>query len=104
MYGLKVQKLLAQGNGYKQHALKGQKLLAQGNGYKQHALKGQKLLAQGNGYKQHALKGQKLANLQLFVRPPRVPFFSLRAYHFLRGLNLVNDCSKCHEIRNICTL
>ena len=41
------------------HALKGQKLLAQGNGRKQHALnqrspaegkgKGQKLLAQGNG-------------------------------------------------------
>ncbi len=31
MYGLKAQKLLAQGNGYKQHALKGQKLLAQGN-------------------------------------------------------------------------
>ena len=30
MYGLKAQKLLAQGNGYKQHALKGQKLLAQG--------------------------------------------------------------------------
>ena len=52
--------LLAQGNGYKQHALKGQKLLAQGNGYKQHALKGQKLLTLGNGYKQHALKGQKL--------------------------------------------
>ena len=43
---------------------------------------------------------------QLFVRPPRVTFFSLslRAYRFLRGLNLVNDCSKCHEIRNICTL
>lgn len=41
---------------------------------------------------------------QLFVRFARVPFFSLRAYHFLRGLNLVNDCSKCHEIRNICTL
>lgn len=41
---------------------------------------------------------------QLFVRPPRVPFLSLRAYHFLRGLSLVNDCSKCHEIRNICTL
>lgn len=40
---------------------------------------------------------------QLFVRPPRVPF-TLRAYHFLRGLSLVNDCSKCHEIRNICTL
>ena len=38
MYGLKAQKFLAQGNGYKQHALKGQKLLAQGNGYKQHAL------------------------------------------------------------------
>ena len=46
-YGLKAQKLLAQGNGHKQHALKGQKLLAQGNGHKQHALKGQKLLAQG---------------------------------------------------------
>ena len=30
MYGLKAQKFLAQGNGYKQHALKGQKLLAQG--------------------------------------------------------------------------
>ena len=30
-YGLKAQKLLAQGKGYKQHALKGQKLLAQGN-------------------------------------------------------------------------
>ena len=44
----KGQKLLAQGNGRKQHALKGQKLLAQGNGRKQHALKGQKLLAQGN--------------------------------------------------------
>ena len=46
--GLKSQKFIAQGNGYKQHALKGQKLLAQGNGYKQHALKGQKLLAQGS--------------------------------------------------------
>ena len=46
-YGLKAQKLLAQGNGRKQHALKGQKFLAQGNGRKQHALKGQKLLAQG---------------------------------------------------------
>ena len=46
-YGLKAQKLLAQGNGRKQHAMKGQKLLAQGNGCKQHALKGQKLLAQG---------------------------------------------------------
>ena len=31
MYGLKAQKLLAQSNGYKQHALKGQKLLAQGS-------------------------------------------------------------------------
>ena len=31
MYGLKAQKFLAQGNGYKQHALKGQKLLAQGS-------------------------------------------------------------------------
>ena len=40
--------LLAQGNGYKQHALKAHKLLAQGNGYKQHALKAQKLLAQGS--------------------------------------------------------
>ena len=29
-YGLKAQKLIAQGNGHKQHALKGQKLLAQG--------------------------------------------------------------------------
>ena len=29
-YGLKAQKLIAQGNGRKQHALKGQKLLAQG--------------------------------------------------------------------------
>ena len=29
-YGLKAQMLLAQSNGYKQHALKGQKLLAQG--------------------------------------------------------------------------
>ena len=49
--------------------------------------------------------GAKFAKLQLFVRPPKSPvFFSLRAYHFLRGLNLVNDCSKCHEIRNICTL
>ena len=37
-YGLKAQMLLAQSNGYKQHALKGQKLLAQSNGYKQHAL------------------------------------------------------------------
>ena len=47
---------------------------------------------------------------QLFVRPPRVPFFfSLSGLisfccRFLRGLNLVNDCSKCREIRNICTL
>ena len=30
-YGLKAQKLIAQGKGHKQHALKGQKLLAQGN-------------------------------------------------------------------------
>ena len=29
-YGLKAQKLLAQGSARKQHALKGQKLLAQG--------------------------------------------------------------------------
>ena len=29
--GLKSQKFIAQGNGYKQHALKGQKLLAQGS-------------------------------------------------------------------------
>lgn len=42
-----------------------------------YGLKAQKLLAQGNGYKQHALKGQKLANLQLFVRPPKSPVFSL---------------------------
>ena len=47
-FGLKAQKLLAQGNGRKQHALEAQKLLAQSNGRKQHALKGQKLLAQGN--------------------------------------------------------
>ena len=31
MYGLKAQKLIAQGSARKQHALKGQKLLAQGN-------------------------------------------------------------------------
>ena len=48
MYGLKAQKLLAQGSGRKRHALKGQKLLAQVSGRKQHALKGQKLLAQGS--------------------------------------------------------
>ena len=48
-YGLKAQKLLAQGSASKQHALKGQKLLAQGNASKQHALKGQKLLAQDYG-------------------------------------------------------
>ena len=47
-YGLKAQKLLAQGIARKQHALKGQQLIAQGcYGHKQHALKGQKLLAQG---------------------------------------------------------
>ena len=44
---------------------KGQKLLAQGNGHKQHALKGQKLLARGSALGYHvrkpvALKGQKL--------------------------------------------
>lgn len=32
MYGLKAQKLLTQGKGYKQHALKAQKLLAQSKG------------------------------------------------------------------------
>ena len=31
MYGLKAQKLIAQGSARKQHALKGQKLLAQGS-------------------------------------------------------------------------
>ena len=31
VYGLKAQKLLAQGSARKQHALKGQKLLAQGS-------------------------------------------------------------------------
>ena len=39
MYGLKAQKLLAQGNGYKQHALKGQKLLAQGSALGYHVPK-----------------------------------------------------------------
>ena len=48
VYGLKAQKLLAQGSARKQHALKAQKLLAQGSARKQHALKGQKLLAQGS--------------------------------------------------------
>ena len=38
-YGLKAQKLLAQGKGYKQHALKGQKLLAQGNALGYHERK-----------------------------------------------------------------
>ena len=47
MYGLKAQKLIAQGIARKQHALKGQKLIAQGIARKQHALKGQKLIAQG---------------------------------------------------------
>ena len=71
MYGLKSQKLLAQSNGYKQHALKGQKLLAQGNGYKQHALKGQKLLAQGSALGIMAIgkapcKGKSLMNCSEF--------------------------------------
>ena len=48
MYGLKAQKLIAQGIARKQHVLKGQKLIAQGIARKQHALKGQKLLAQGS--------------------------------------------------------
>ena len=39
MYGQKVQKLLAQSNGYKQHALKGQKLLAQGSALGYHVRK-----------------------------------------------------------------
>ena len=39
MYELKAQKLLAQSNGYKQHALKGQKLLAQGNALGYHVRK-----------------------------------------------------------------
>ncbi len=39
MYGLKAQKLLAQSNGYKQHALKGQKLLAQGSALGYHVRK-----------------------------------------------------------------
>ena len=48
MYGLKAQKLIAQGIARKQHALKGQKLLAQGSALGYHvrkpvALKGQKL-------------------------------------------------------------
>ena len=47
-YGLKAQKLLAQGIARKQHALKGQKLLAQGSARKQHTFKGQKLLAEGS--------------------------------------------------------
>ena len=38
-YGLKAQMLLAQGNGYKQHALKGQKLLAQGSALGYHVRK-----------------------------------------------------------------
>ena len=39
MYGLKAQKFLALGNGYKQHALKGQKLLAQGSALGYHVRK-----------------------------------------------------------------
>jgi hypothetical protein len=67
MYGLKAQKLLAQGCGRKQHALKGQKLLAQGSARKQHALKGQKLLAQGSALGIMAIgkapcKGKSLIN------------------------------------------
>ena len=38
------------------YALKAQKLIAQGNGHKQHALKGQKLLAQGNALGYHVRK------------------------------------------------
>ena len=59
MYGLKPQKF--------QKQQKGQKLLAQGNGYKQHALKGQKLLAQGSALGIMAIgkapcKGKSLIN------------------------------------------
>ena len=39
VYGLKAQKLLAQGNARKQHALKGQKLLAQGSALGYHVRK-----------------------------------------------------------------
>ena len=39
MYGLKAQKLLAQGSGRKQHVLKGQKLLAQGSALGYHVRK-----------------------------------------------------------------
>ena len=72
-YGLKAQKLIAQGNGRKQHALKGQKLLAQGNGRKQHALKGQKLLAQGSALGIMAVnkapcKGKSFENCLILVK------------------------------------
>ena len=39
MYGLKAQKLIAQGIARKQHALKGQKLLAQGSALGYHVRK-----------------------------------------------------------------
>ncbi len=39
MYGLKAQKLLAQSNGYKQHALKAQKFLAQSSALGYHVPK-----------------------------------------------------------------
>ena len=51
--------------------LKGQKLLAQGNGYNQHALKGQKLLAQGNA----------LGIKQLTMRPVRAKALKYRAIY-----------------------
>ena len=51
--------------------MKGQKLLAQGNGYNQHALKGQKLLAQGNA----------LGIKQLTMRPVRAKALKYRAIY-----------------------
>ena len=75
-YGLKAQKLLAQGNGYKQHALKGPEALSPGQRIASHSNVFGRGLAHLyivlvhlfhlsivnilSDYKQHALKGQKL--------------------------------------------
>ena len=52
MYGLKAQKLIAQGIARKQHALKGQKLLAQGSALGIKAIS--KAPCKGKSFKTHA--------------------------------------------------
>ena len=110
MYGLKAQKLIAQGIARKQHALKGQKLLAQGSALGIKAIskspcKGKSLINFRVSFKAFALTGRQVCEHDNPGRCPglRASAPSGRVGKNLRNLNLFKrKCTLKHPYVPVC--